>query len=782
MQRTFLVLRRCVLECANNRRSSRAAAAVDWELDLASHRVPSCTKRSLARSRCLTNVKVVIGIRSLHTSTLLVNRAGIPSIATTQVDTAICAVQDITSPDSAKESNATMKMLLQHQMQQQQMHGQEKGDISRQLHHTKPKPTIKTKSCHYAHTGVAPARLKKGTFQKAQTKCLHIPIAVDNAYTELACELTAALHGAYPVSADHVWQIYAKGHQSVDFLYAIDISSFRRLLRVLEWRYGVKHTAALPANASFKEKQSTDIDIANNEVLAIDPRDSRAQQAERILQVIKDMRRRGLKPPDNAYRALMRDAIWLTNAGNTTWTVPRHDIILRKELLRAHLTIFRLKRDTLRVILDDAAEAIAAIDQPSTSKMKRGYERYEFDMPAITKGRITYQQIIESAANSLQRPLALLAYNDIRYNGHSISVATERLLWQTLASRRSPYRDISTFVAMRQLLINRDKNNTENDATTTSNAMLYSYRDATAQLVSSNNLMDATKLAISFYNDGIQVPIHLLNQLLALLCEAYLLKTAVVLLRCVCLSKLTDSSTPENDLQQTAQHSNSVWLAPTRPDTVSFNTVANAFVDQGDWEAAHDIVCLATDMGIKPTGVTINVQLKAELAREIKETQAAIDSTSNSGWPANAYWAQHQPQPAQQRHPSVATSSSLTIVERALNNLIRQNDLVESQLNVSTYNLCLTTLMANDYPEHDSYTGGLAAYRLVNRMEAANIAPNLVTCHTLLRIYGRKKDRKSFVRVLKMMAKHQLMPNRTTQAIILQYSDPHTWRWRPSPI
>ncbi|RKP27930.1 hypothetical protein SYNPS1DRAFT_20672 [Syncephalis pseudoplumigaleata] len=444
------------------------------------------------------------------------------------------------------------------------------------------------------------------------------------------------------------------------------------------------------------------------------------------------MHTRGLKPPYGTYRALMRDAIWLTNGGHRAWLAPAGSIILRKELLRAHVTLFRLKRNVLREMLRESTDRIAYIYRQSYARTK---QTLKTDMAATMDSltaRLSHQQVIRTAAGSFQRSLALLAYNDSIYHGHGIDATTERQLWRLIATRPSPYRDISLFVSMRRALLARPPPSAHADSSA-SNA-----GDATAQLVASSNLVAATQIVLSLYRDGMMLPIHLVNQLLSLLCEACLLKSA----------------------RRSSGHCAQPPHLSTHPDIVSFNTVANAFVDQGNWEMVRYIAQMALDHGMRPTDITANIQFKAELMQQMEQEAAT--------------------RPAMPASSPASSSMSLTVAEQVLNAWLFRQHAVEFRPNVSTYNICLRALLRKD-SGLDPLAAGVAAHRIVRQMEAASIAPNLMTYNMLLQLYGRQRNRAAFAKVISAMIEHRLAPNRTTQSILSQYSNPSAWRSRRRP-
>jgi pentatricopeptide repeat protein len=581
-------------------------------------------------------------------------------------------------------------------------------------------------------------------------------------YRDNALHLDKLLNGSDPILIDDVWQIYANNRHSINFLYTISLLTFRRLLRILEWRHDKKtstHTVIIMKSKTNDKNNLLKLDTGSN---VIDPDNYRAQQADRILQVIKDMRTRGLRPPDSAYRALMRDATCLTNVKHKTWFIPAHDMTLRKELLRVHFTIFRLKRDALRKMLHSLAEETAYMDKKSLAQTKNTINMDIVEISESIVGRVSYQQIINMTLQSHQRSLALLAYNDSIYYGTGIGAIAERQLWQLIATRPSSHYDISLFASIRHLIINHQmERSTENLVSVDTTA--HKTRNATAQLVANNNLIAATQIVLSFYKDGIAIPVHLLNQLLVLLCEAGSLKSAVALLAQACTANTAKYTLSKHIQRRPLWHRSKTSSLPTHPDAISFNAVADAFVDQGNWDVAHRIIRIAIKQGIKPTSFTANIQFKADLARQME--QSVIDRAKT---PLTS---------------SVHTAgrSSLTVVEQTLNAwLTRENIMNAFQPDVCTYNICFGTLLMKDNGL-DAFTAGSAAYRLVRQMKAANITPNLVTCNMLLQLFGHKRDHDAFTKVIKMMMEHRLTPNHATQSILLRYSDASWWRRHTLP-
>ncbi|KAI8052957.1 hypothetical protein BDF22DRAFT_686257 [Syncephalis plumigaleata] len=764
MQRTFLVLRRCVMDCTGTRRSLRVTT---WQgLDRRSEcRIWNhAAFFSTTATYPSTLLSSAFSIQSLHTTstaqlgTTTNYSAAIPHVTLHESTTQLSTDRDLDPTDSTILPITTRnedRDTRQNHASASALNRKKQTKVQRRFARIHRGHKLNRKSLLRSNVNDA--------LHREQTMDHNLPLSTDETcYQESAAHLDRLLNGSGPISIEDVWQIYANNRQSTHFLYTLSLMTFRRLLRLLEWRRDTKTPTSAVITMKLKMNDNNKLTLVDIDSNGMDPDDYRAQQADRILLVIRDMRIRGLKPPDSAYRALMRDAARLLNVNYKTWHIPMHDMILRKELLRIHLTIFRLKRNALRKMLRGLTEETAYMDDDRS--LARTRNRHDMDNTTVTSksaivGRASYQQIINMAIQSHQRPLALLAYNDSIYYGTGIGTTAERRLWQLIATRPSPRHDISLFASIRQHLTKHSMRESNDDLVQIDTTATHKKtRNATAHLVGNNNLHAATQIILSFYKDGIIIPVHLLNQLLRLLCEAGSLKSAVGLLAQACTTN-TDKRAPFKHIRHRSLRYRGKKLITSTcyPDAISFNTVANAFVDQGQWEMARRIVRIAMKQGIKPTSYTGNIQFKADLTRQME--QNVVDRTKSP-------------------------LASLTIVEQTLNSWLTNRDNTSMntfQPDVCTYNICFKVLLMKDNNGLDAFTAGSAAYRLVHQMKTSRITPNLITCHLLLQLFGHKRDRHAFTNVLQMMMKYRLMPNRTTRSILLRYNDASWWTRRTLP-
>ncbi|RKP10925.1 hypothetical protein THASP1DRAFT_21424 [Thamnocephalis sphaerospora] len=699
----------------------------------------------------------------------------------------------------------------------------------------------------------------------------------------LACALEQALASMTACSdrqsINEAWLRYERMRHITGFLYAIDAHVFRRLL----WMLTQRHDERRPGSMLYTETLC--VEKARKERPAEDVVAWRDQQANRILMVIKDMRVRGLRPPFLAYRALMRDALWLTHAGRADWCYMEHDPLLRKALLLAHLTIFQQKRMAYHVALRDATTAalMAASRrvmrpglrsrgvQVSPLVIQRALRRSRQDTikdvhhriaeSQAVQASVSYAALLKAAQDSRQRALGMLVYNDMCRAGMPPEPHAERQFWSTVADRPSPRQDISLFAGMRRAIWCRvyephvPKPTADQLSSSQQQQRIqdHSHRtswNATHRLLELDNLAVAMKLFASLDRDGIRLPVHLANQLIAQLCETGQLHAALRILGRLCgvstralmitgrrltgaqNRPLTSRSSlpagprgrrtqspviPPPDL--VVKERIPRWMhvsnrknratASLGPDATSFDTIANAYIDRGYMHLAMMVLRLSAHFGQGVTGIAgANIRLKLDLLQRWRrrwtigpvpmlrlwraDTIRPMGSTVTMAELALDAWLARCQAAAKDKMRDDVREASPTTVVRQEHEAVPAPTTAETMLatkdhpansippsliwpDVTSYNLCLATLLIGD---PDARVTAAAAARLLQRMRAHNVAPNVVTYNILLQLHARRRDLPACLRVLESMKTYRILPTTHTHATVAKYADPRWWRRR----